>query len=228
MIFESSPDSDRVPVDRPPPAPWSAAAVRLLQGVVYYDDNQDVWDTLLKSQSTLADYFGKLAVELVVNESDGFAYLKQAEDEESDTNSPATPRLFRRTPLSYDTTLLCVLLRDALREYEEQDLQNQRCVIAQAELLDLWRAFFPGPIDDVRLNRSLVMSLRRLEELKFVRQFEKEPASWEIRRILKARLPLSDLERLRRSLIEEVEKRSPGPDAVSAGDVGAGDIALSE
>ncbi len=67
-------------------------------------------------------------------------------------------------------------------------------------------AFFRGVSDDVRLNRSLHSALRKLEELKFVRQFEDEPPSWEVRRILKARLPLADLERLRWSLQEAAAK----------------------
>ena len=46
-----------------------------------------------------------------------------------------------------------------------------------------------------------------MEELKFVRQFEKDPPSWEIRRIIKARLPLADLERLRMSLMAAVGKK---------------------
>ncbi len=87
----------------------------------------------------------------------------------------------------------------ALRIFEEEDVQNERCVISQNDLLALWRAFFPNQTDEVRLNRSLISALRKLEELKFVKQFEQEPPSWEVRRIIKARLPLEDLERLRES-----------------------------
>lgn len=185
-----------------PPAPWSAAAVRLLQGVVYHDDNPQVWDVLLRSVSPLTDYFSKLGLLVVVDEADGMAYLRQLEEEDLPAEYASIPRLFRRTPLGYDSTLLCVLLRDALRQFEEEDVQNERCVISQNDLLQLWQAFFPKQTDEVRLNRSLVSALRKLEELKFVRQFEQEPPSWEVRRIIKARLPLSDLERLRQSLID--------------------------
>ncbi len=184
----------------PEPAEWSAAAVRLLQGVVYHDDNQTVWDTLLRSVSPLTDYFGKLGLLLIVDEADGMAYLRQLDEEDVPPEYQSIPRLFRRTPLGYDTTLLCVLLRDALRIFEEEDVQNERCVVSQNDLLALWQAFFPEQNDEVRLNRSLVSALRKLEELKFVRQFEQEPPSWEVRRIIKARLPLDDLERLRESL----------------------------
>jgi hypothetical protein len=83
-------------------------------------------------------------------------------------------------------------------------------VISQSDLLALWEAFFPNEEDTVRLNRTLSSALRKLEELKFVRPFEKEPPTWEIRRILKARVPLADLERLRLSLAAMIGKQ---PDA---------------
>ncbi len=186
----------------PQSAEWSPAAVRLLQGVVYHDDQPQVWETLLRSVSLLTDYFGKLGLLLVVDEADGMAYLRQLDEDESGVQNYTVPRLFRRVPLGYDATLLAVLLRDLLRQFEEEDLQNERCVISQTDLLELWKAFFPQVTDEVRLNRTLQSALRKLEDLKFVKEFESEPPSWEIRRIIKARLPLDELERLRASLVE--------------------------
>ena len=191
----------------PPTADWSPAAVRLLQGVVYHDDNLELWEQLLENLSPITEYFGKLGLLLVVDEPDAMAYLRQLDEEEIPADFPPVPRLFRRTPLGYEATLLCVLLRDELRQYEEEDVQNERCVITQSDLLALWEAFFPDQTDSVRLNRSLTAALRKMEELKFVRQFEKDPPSWEIRRIIKARLPLSDLERLRLSMVAAVGKK---------------------
>lgn len=184
----------------PLPAEWSAAAVRLLQGVIYNDDSHAVWETLLRNVSPLTDYFAKLGLQLVVDETSAMAYLRQPDDDDVPAEYQSIPRLFRRSQLSYDVTLLCVLLRDELRRYEEEDLQNERCVVAQSELLEVWKNFFPEE-DEVKRNRQLASGLRKLEDLKFVRQFEKDPPSWEVRRIIKARLPLSELERIRQSLV---------------------------
>jgi hypothetical protein len=185
---------------------WSPVAVRLLQGVVYHDDGREMWEQLLENVSPLTEYFGKLGLLLVVNEADAMAYLRQLDEDEIPPDYPSMPRLFRRTPLGYDATLLCVLLRDELRQYEEEDVQNERCVVSQMDLLSLWEAFFPDQTDSVRLNRSLTAALRKMEDLKFVRPFEKDPPTWEIRRIIKARLPLADLERLRVTLASAVGK----------------------
>lgn len=196
---------------------WSPVAVRLLQGVVYHDDGREMWEQLLENVSPLTEYFGKLGLLLVVNEPDAMAYLRQLDEDEIPADYPSMPRLFRRTPLGYDATLLCVLLRDELRQYEEEDVQNERCVVSQMDLLSMWEAFFPDQTDSVRLNRSLTAALRKMEELKFVRPFEKDPPTWEIRRIIKARLPLADLERLRISLASAVGKLSEENGAVVRG-----------
>jgi len=197
---------------------WSGVAVRLLQGVVYHDDSQENWNTLLRSVSPLADYFSKIGLMLILNENDGMAYLRQASTDDLASDQGTIPKLFRRVPLGYEATLLCVLLRDELRQFEEEDLSNERCVIAQHDLMVLWQAFFPEQTDEVRLTRVLVSALRKLEDLKFVRQFESEPPTWEVRRILKARLPLDDLERLRATMSEQVIKGADVSDVAPTGE----------
>jgi hypothetical protein len=199
--------------DLPPPpavtAEWSTAAIRLLQGVVYNDDNTQTWERLLASTTALSEYFGRIGLKLVVNEAEGMAYLRQADDLGSE-EAEHLPRLFRRTPLGYDTSLLCVILRDLLRQFEEEELQHERCVVTQADLFGLWQGIFCKQNDDVKLHRSLQNSLRKLEELKFVKLVEQQPPSWEIRRIIKARIPLEELERLRASLMAAAASKIPG------------------
>ena len=181
----------------PVPVDWSPVAIRLLQGVIYHDEHPELWEKLLENISSITEYFGKLGLMLVVDEPDAMAFLRQIEEEETPSDFPVLPRLFRRTPLGYDATLLCVILREEFMQYEQEDVRNERCVVAQSDLLSVWEAFFPDQSDAIRLNRTLASALRKLEELKFVRPFEKDPPTWEIRRIIKARLPLADLERLR-------------------------------
>lgn len=187
--------------DHNPSVEWSVAAVRLLQGVVYHDDNAKVWDALLRNVSPVAEFFAKIGLMLVVDEAEGLAFLRQLNEDETSPDGDSIPRLFRRTPLGYEASLLCVVLRDLFRQYEEEDVQNERCVVPQQDLLALWKAFFNKQTDEVKLNRTLLSALRKLEELKFVRLFEEEPASWEIRRILKARISLEQLDQLKTSLM---------------------------
>lgn len=182
---------------------WSVAAVWLLRGVVYADDEK-TWNVVLSNQTTLESYFARLGLRLVVDERENMAYLRQLFEEEAQGSYADLPKLFRASPLTYAQTMLCVLLRDELRRFEDEDLRNERCVVEEVALLDQWRHFFPKALDDVRLQRDLSAAMRKLEEFGFVKQFGDTPSSWEIRRILKARLPAPELERLKQSLIDSV------------------------
>jgi hypothetical protein len=189
---------------------WSVAAVRLLQGVVYAEDTR-AWEIVLSSQQPLTNHFARLGLVLVVDEPEGLAYLRQMTDDELPDGYEQLPKLFRRTPLGYDATLLCVLLREELRRFDEEDVHNERCVVETGQLFDQWRAFFPAQQDDVQLQRGLSAALRKLEGLGFLRKFAEEPEVWEIRRLLKARLPAAELENLKGQLQEAAGRRTKEP-----------------
>lgn len=207
-MTDAAHDATLDPTLLPPPVPWAAAAVKLLQGIVYHDDPGEGWEAILAGVTPLSDYFARIGLLLVVNEEDGFAYLRQIEPATLPPDYPAIPKLFRSISLTFEASLLCVLLRDELRRFEEEIHRDSRCVVLQSTLLELWQALVPGEADPVRANRNLGGQLRKLEELKFVRRFEQEPASWEVRKILKARLPLEALERLRSELEQELTRRN--------------------
>ena len=189
------------------------AAVRLLQGVVYEDD-EAAWDVLLSNESRLETWFAKIGMTLIIDRSEGLAWLKQLDEAERSEGYERLPRLFRKTPLTYAATLLCVLLRDEYRQFEDEDVDNNICVVETASLLDSWKPFFPGETDEVQLRRSLVTELNRLEKVKFVRKLGSDSAAWEVRKLLKARLPLQELEELRDRMMDVVRTAKDG-DGVS-------------
>ena len=86
----------------------SIVAVHLLQGVVYQDEER-VWDLVLNHRSRLDAYFGRLGLRLVVDEGEGFAFLRQLDDSELENvrGYDQVPKLFRKKRLSYDATLAC-------------------------------------------------------------------------------------------------------------------------
>ncbi|HVC94274.1 MAG TPA: DUF4194 domain-containing protein, partial [Pirellulales bacterium] len=159
-------------------------AVRLMQGVLYAED-ESAWDILLSYELDIADHFARVGLSVVIDRAEGLAYLRQLGDEERMSGYERLPRLFRRTPLGYDATLLCVLLREEYRRFEDEDLENERCVVDIDTLLDGWKSFFPAESDEVQLRKRLHAMLKKLEELKFVATFESENGEWEVRKILK-------------------------------------------
>jgi hypothetical protein len=199
--------------DLPEFRPWYAAAIRLLQGGAVYSDDSRTWDSLLASQTPLRDYFARIGLLLVVDEPEGLAYLRQLTEDELPEGYDGLPKLFRRARLGYDETLLCVLLREELRRFEEEDIDNDRCGIDAAPLFEQWQSIAPSRHDDVRARRDLSAALGKLEELGFVRKYSDEPEAWEIRRILKARLPVTELEALKAKLLNAAKTRGGATDA---------------
>ena len=194
------------------PAPefrdWSIAAVRLLQGVIYSDD-VSAWEIVLRSRSALENFLSRIGLLLVVDETEGYAYLRQWADDEYPDGYEQLPKLIRRVPLGYPSTLLAVLLRDELRRFEEDDLHNEKCVVEADNVFDQWKSFFPAQHDEVRQRREFSSAINKLDDLGFVRKFADNPESWEIRRILKARLPAAELEHLKANLIAATANRTP-------------------
>ena len=170
------------------------AAVKLLQGVLYNDDEPS-WSILLNNESDLSDYFCQIGLALVIDRAEGIAYLKQFDDDERTDGYERLPRLFRKTSLGYESTLLCVLLRDEYRRFEEEDLDNERCVVETEAVFELWKSFFPAESDEVTLRKRLTTAFNQLDKMKFVRAMPGE--SWEVRKLLKARITLESLESLR-------------------------------
>ncbi len=178
-----------------------------------YAEDEKTWTILLGSRSPLEQYLARIGLSLVVDESEGYAYVRQWDEDERPEGYEDMPRLIRRTILGYGPTLAAVLLRDEFRRFEETDLHSERCMVDTDTLLDQWKPFFPAQHDDVRLRRDLVIALRKLEELTFVREFPGNPQSWEVRRALKARIRASDLEELKSQLLTAVFARGIKPEA---------------
>ena len=192
--------------DMPEYREWSEVAVRLFQGVVYLEDGRS-WDVLLRNVTPLEDYFGRVGLQLVIDEAEGFAFLRQQQTEDLPEGCDSLPKLFRRTRLSYDATLLTILLREELRRFEEEEVHDQRSVVSGDQLFEQWKAFFPCGQDEVKQRKALNTAIRTLEGLKFVRRFGKDTDDWEIRRILKARLIAADLESVRDQYLEAFKRR---------------------
>jgi len=53
----------------------ASAIIRLMQGVVYSESDEDTWLTLERSGAGVRDHFATLGVEVVVDDNEGYAYL---------------------------------------------------------------------------------------------------------------------------------------------------------
>lgn len=166
----------------------TAVAVPLLKGVIYRDEDPLVWAALITLQSRVRDYMTVLGLDLVLDEAEGYAFLrsKAAPDDE---DSPKLPRLVRRQPLSFHVSLLLALLRKKLAEFDASGGET-RLIVSRDAVVEMIRVFLPAVSNESRLIDSVETHLNKVIELGFVRRLKAQTtgqeAMFEVRRILKA------------------------------------------
>lgn len=157
------------------------AIIRLMQGVVYRELDEDTWLTLERFGAGVSDHFATIGVEIVVDDSEGYAYLRSRPDDDEE----ALPRLVRRRTLTYNVSLLLVLLRKRLLEFETAGSEG-RLVLTRDQMLEMLRVFQADSSNEARITDHAERTIAKAVELGFLRPLRGQPDHWEVRRILKA------------------------------------------
>ncbi|MFN2366327.1 MAG: DUF4194 domain-containing protein [Desulfurivibrionaceae bacterium] len=162
----------------------SSVVVPLLKGVLYREENPGLWNSLLGRQGSVRDYVAVLGLELMLDEAEGYAFLRSQPESGADgTNT--VPRLVARRQLSYPVSLLLALLRKKLAEFDAGG-GDTRLILSRDEVLELIRIFFPAGSNEVKLIDQLDATLNKIVELGFIRRLRGEGRMIEVRRIIKA------------------------------------------
>ncbi|MBE9486995.1 MAG: DUF4194 domain-containing protein [Chloroflexi bacterium] len=162
----------------------SAIVVPLLKGVLYQGDNPDQWNSLLRLQVQVRDYVTVLGLELVLDEAEGYAFLR-SKPEGGDEDTSKLPRLVARRQLSFPVSLLLALLRKKLAEFDAGG-GDTRLILSRDEVVELIRVFLPAGSNETRLIDQVDTHLNKVAELGFVRRLRGQERMFEVRRILKA------------------------------------------
>jgi hypothetical protein len=181
----TTPDSDL------PAADLSTLLIGLLKSVLYRDADERQWAVLLNLQARVRDYVGVLNLDLILDEAEGYAFLKSRPEPDEADSSPRLPRLVARRPLSFPVSLLLALLRKKLAEFDAGG-GDTRLILSREDMVELVRVFLPeGPnearlIDQIETTINKVADLGFLHKLKSASGASANPPSYEVRRILKA------------------------------------------
>jgi hypothetical protein len=162
----------------------SEVVVPLLKGVLYMEDNPALWSALLDLQFRVRDYVAVLGLELMLDEAEGYAYLRSLPEDE-DPDSPKRPRLVARRQLSFPVSLLLALLRKKLAEFDARG-GDTRLILSRDEIVELIRVFLPEGTNETRLIDQVGTHLNKVADLGFVRRLRGQADMFEVRRILKA------------------------------------------
>lgn len=170
----------------------SVLLITLLKSVIYRENNERLWSKLLNLQPQVREYASILNLELMIDEAEGYAFLKGRAGKEQDSTTSQIPRLVARRPLSFSVSLLVALLRKKLAEFDASGTDT-RLVMDRDAIVELVRVFMPDGSNEVRLIDQIEASINKVVELGFLHRLK--PAQgmghghqghYEVRRILKA------------------------------------------
>lgn len=173
--------------------------ISLLKGVLYRDQEPILWNALLNFRSQASDYVGQLGLDLLLDEAEGYAFLRSRAVTPGEEEK--IPRLIARRPLSFYDSLLLALLRKKLAEFDAAGTES-RLVLKLDQILDLVQLFLPERSDEVKLHQRLEQSVQRLQEMGFMRRLKSssEPPTFEVLRVIKAFVDAQWLSGLEESL----------------------------
>lgn len=160
----------------------SPVVVQLMKGVVYRDTHEQVWHALLRQQAAVADHFTVMGLVVVVDEAEGYAFLRSRPDEDGED---PLPRLVPRHRLSFHVSLLLALLRKKLAEADATSGET-RLILTREQVVEMMRVFLPDSSNETRLIDQIDQHLNKAVELGFCRRVGDQGQAYEVRRILKA------------------------------------------
>jgi hypothetical protein len=191
---------------------FSLVLVSLMKGVVHAESEPKNWQALLDLQARVRDHVAPLGLELIVDEAEGHAYLRQRVVGEGE---PELPRLVPRRPLGFQVSLLLVLLRKKLAESDAQG-DSTRIILSREQIADLVRVFLPDSGNEARLMDRLDAHLNKVVEMGFLRRLRgkgDKDGEFEVERILKAFVDaqwLSEFDRRLAAYSEHLKNASAG------------------
>jgi hypothetical protein len=161
----------------------SLAVTQLMKGVVYRDTHP-AWAHLLQLQPQARDHVAVLGLQIVIDEAEGYAFLRQRPQEAEDEQSKL-PRLIPRRSLSFHVSLLLALLRKKLAEFDAQG-SDTKLMLTREQIAEMVRVFLPASSNEARLTDQIDAHINKVVELGFLRQAKNAEPVYEVRRILKA------------------------------------------
>ena len=181
--------------------PYSKAIVRLLKGVV--ERNSNVWDDIIHYQNEIQEYISQIGLELIVKKDDGFAFVKQFEDNEGKTLG-----LVQRRQIGFETSIVLVVLRQSLEEFDSNPTQlATEKFITDIEIKDELELFLKEGYNKLKFQKDLDSYIKKVVELGYLKEISKKESEtkYQIHRIIKEKITLDILQEFKIKLQEYVE-----------------------
>lgn len=183
--------------------PYSKAIKRLLKGTV--EKNSSVWGDVLNYQREIGNYLDVINIELIVKKEDGFAYIKQRQEEEEEFN------LQKKTSVGFPVSVVLIVLRRMLMTFENDvtDVDTIDKIVTKNEIKEQVGFFLHDCNNKVKIDNNLDKYINKIVELGFLVELKQsgDDARYKIHRLIREKLTLSDIDNFKKELEDVYGKR---------------------
>ncbi|MDQ7005268.1 MAG: DUF4194 domain-containing protein [Ghiorsea sp.] len=161
----------------------SRVVIALCKGMIDREVDSKLWQHLLNLQLAVKEYVGTMGLALILDEAEGYAFLRAGVYEDDDDNK--LPRLIARRQLSFHVSLLLALLREKMAESDASGGET-RVMVSRDEVLEMIRIFLPEGSNEVRLIDQVDSYINQVVKMGFARKLKGSDKVIELHRIIKS------------------------------------------
>ena len=177
----------------------SNAYISLLKGVIIKENKEKIWDTILNYRNQIEDYFRQLGLTLKLYEEEGYCYLQQIEDDETDNLLKLVPKV----SLSLHLSLLLVSLRKYMLESTANG--DEKIVISKEEIFIKMKNYLKETSNEIKQEKEITSYIKKVEDMKFIRKLKNSDNKYEILRLLASFVDAQWLDDLNKCILEYKE-----------------------
>jgi hypothetical protein len=180
--------------------PYTSVFIKLLKGPIEYVEKSS-WEKLIQYKVELTAFLQQLGLLLVLDEQDGYAYVKHLQTEEEE--NPVT--WIQRRALTYEESVMLVLLREMMAEFEVGEATNRELIKKRREIKEYAELFFKENASRVKFLKEIDRLIDKAEENGFLDKTENhdlaDEQKFRIRKIIKAKVGSEELDMFYQQLL---------------------------
>jgi len=173
--------------------PYTSVFIKLLKGPIEYVE-KSTWEKLIQYKTELTGFLLQLGLTLVLDEQDGYAYVKHTLNEEEDSSVT----WIQRRSLTYEESVMLVLLREMMAEFEVGEATNRELIKKRREIKEYAELFFKENVSRVKFLKEIDRLIDKAEENGFLDKTEHhdlaDEQKFRIKKIIKAKVSSEELD----------------------------------
>jgi hypothetical protein len=121
-----------------------------------------------------------------------------------DEDEVKLPKLLTSRELSYKVSLLCVLLRKKIVDFDMQN-ENERAIITNEDIESQILFFLDVKFNEIKIKKEIQSTIKKVEELGFLKRLKTNDEAYEIKSSIKSFIDATWLDDFDKNLQEYKE-----------------------